>query len=72
MSKIMYSELRGKIIGVYGSLMNFASVANISYSKLYSKLRGITLINTIEVQEWCKLLNISDTEIAKYFFAPTV
>lgn len=62
-----YEALYRKIAGTYGGLQPFAEDAGLSISALSQKLNGGVKIDTVEMFEWCRLLNVSPIEIPMLF-----
>lgn len=62
-----YDALARRILGEYGEYQMFAEDAKISRSALSQKLDGKSKINTAEMFEWCRLLNVSAMEIPLLF-----
>lgn len=67
-----YSTLSGRIVQMYGTQYNFASVLGISERSLSLKLNSKVFWKNSEIVEVCKLLEIRNEEIPKYFFKEKV
>ncbi|MBE6722757.1 MAG: DUF739 family protein [Ruminococcaceae bacterium] len=64
-----YSVLLGKIIEVYGTQGAFARAMGLSEHSVSRKLNNKIQWTQSEMLKSCTLLNISRSEIPKYFFA---
>lgn len=67
-----YSTLSGRIVQMYGTQYNFASVLGISERSLSLKLNSKVFWKNSEIVKACKLLEIRNEEIPKYFFKEKV
>lgn len=67
-----YSTLSGRIVQMYGTQYNFASVLGISERSLSLKLNSKVFWKNSEIVKVCKLLEIRNEEIPKYFFKEKV
>ena len=63
-----YNKLKGRIIEKTGSQTNFAQQMKLSETTIYSKLNGKIEFKQSEIVDACKILDISDNEMTKYFF----
>lgn len=63
-----YSKLKGRIIEKLGSQSNFAEKMNLSETTIYSKLNGKIEFKQSEIINACKLLDIPEDDLKKYFF----
>lgn len=64
-----YNRLRGKIVETYGSQRNFAKALGISSTSLSKKMTCKSGISQDDIEEWAKLLKITDrNEFGEYFF----
>lgn len=63
-----YRKLIGRIIEKYGSRAAFAKAANMSERSMSRKLNNKAKLSQDEIELWCKLLEISDSEAFLYFF----
>jgi hypothetical protein len=67
-----FSELRDRIVTLFGTCANFAKAANMSKPTLSGKLNNKTHFNPDDIYNICVLLSIEPTEIGRYFFTPKV
>lgn len=67
-----YSKLSGKIVEKYGTQYNFARALGISERSLSLKLNSKVFWKNSEIREVCKLLDINNKDIPKYFFKEKV
>ena len=67
-----YNKLRGKIKEVYGTQDNFAEALGIGRVSLSQRLNNSVDFSNLEIFSACRLLGISQLEIAEYFFNPKV
>lgn len=67
-----YNKLRGKIKEVYGTQDNFAEALGIGRVSLSQRLNNSADFSNLEIFSACRLLGISQLEIAEYFFNPKV
>jgi len=63
-----YNKLKGRITEKIGNQTNFAQKMKLSETTIYSKLNGKIEFKQSEILDACKILDISDYEITKYFF----
>lgn len=64
-----YQELRGAIIGKYGSYSKFAEQLGISENCLSRKLNNKNAFTSYEMSKICELLGVSTAKnVAKLFF----
>ena len=66
---IDYSELRGRIITVYGSLSKFAEAIGKTKATVYSRFANASEWTQSEIYDTCKLLGIRFEQIPSYFFS---
>lgn len=66
------SRLRGRIIEKYGTIGRFAEHTSRKFQFISNVLNGKSLLNQEDMDEWITLLDISDSDIAVYFFARKV
>ena len=67
-----YNKLRGKIKEVYGTQDSFAEALGIGRVSLSQRLNNSADFSNLEIFSACRLLGISQLEIAEYFFNPKV
>lgn len=67
-----FSELRGRIIAKYGTCAAFAEAINRSRAQLSDRLNGKINFQLDEIYLICDLLDISATDIGRYFLTPKV
>lgn len=67
-----YSLLLGKIISKYGSRYEFAAELGVTPQTLINKLKNRQAWDQYQIEQCCKLLDISREEIVDYFFAVEV
>lgn len=67
--KFNYSKLLGKIKECGLTQEQLAKAIDKDKSTLSSKLNGKYAFTTIEIDDICKVLDISNSEIGEYFFA---
>ena len=67
-----YSTLSGRIVQMYGTQYSFANALGISERSLSLKLNSKVFWKNSEIVEVCKLLEIRNEEIPKYFFKEKV
>jgi len=65
-----YRKLRGKIKEVCGTQEKFAKAINLSNNSISLKLNNQREWTQKEIKKSLEALNISDNEIATYFFYP--
>lgn len=63
-----YGKLREKIKAVFGTIGNFATAMNKDKSTISNKLNGLVAWTNVEIENACKLLGISISEVPEYFF----
>lgn len=63
-----YGKLREKIRKLYGTQKAFADALDMNVATLNSKLNGKTDWAMKEIEQSCKLLEISLEEMKEYFF----
>lgn len=63
-----YSKLKGRIIEKYGTQGNFAEEMDMSQRTLSLKLNSTISWRNDDISKACELLDISKTDIPKYFF----
>lgn len=63
-----YGKLREKIRTVFGTIGAFADAWGKDRSTVSNKLNGVSAWTNIEIEEACKLLDISLEEVREYFF----
>lgn len=63
-----YSDLRGRMVGKYGSQAEFASVFGISENSLSLKMNNKTRFSSDDIVKISELLDIDKGEIGKIFF----
>lgn len=66
--KYNYNKLKGRITEKVGNQSNFAKKMNLSDVTIYSKMNGKIEFKQSEILDACKILDISEEEIRKYFF----
>ena len=67
-----YRKLKGRITEKTGNQSNFAQKMNLSETTICSKLNGKIEFKQSEILDACKILEISEDEIKRYFFECTV
>ncbi len=70
--EINFNPLKGRIIERYDTLSNFAKTLGLSKQNLSAKMNNKSDFSRDTVIKICELLDISDCEIGKFFFAPKV
>lgn len=68
MREIKLKKLRIRILEYYDTQRNFAEALGISQNLLTYRLQGRTLFRPDEIYKICQMLDISQEEIATYFF----
>lgn len=63
-----YNKLNGKIVEIYGTQKEFSKAMNISEHSISKKLNSKVNWKQQEIQNACRLLKISASDIPKYFF----
>lgn len=63
-----YSNLSGRIVQKFGTQYNFANALGISERSLSLKLNNKVFWKNSEIARVCRLLEINDEDIPKYFF----
>lgn len=66
--EVRYKKLRGRIIGKYGTLGNFAEALFISYNTVSLRLNGKINFSKDDMEKWGSLLDIPQEEYLDYFF----
>lgn len=64
-----YNKLKGRITEKIGNQANFAQQMKLSETTIYSKLSGKIEFKQSEILDACKILDIPDDEMQKYFFS---
>lgn len=64
------SELRGRILGEYGTLSRFAAAAGMDPRKLSRRLTGKAQFTIDETGTIRKILHLNDDEVRAMFFSP--
>ncbi len=64
-----YNKLKGRITEKTGNQTNFAQQMKLSETTIYSKLNGKIEFRQSEILDACKILDIPEEEIRKYFFS---
>lgn len=67
-----YAKLKGRIREVYGTDAAFAQAMGISRAAMSMRLNNKCQWSVADVRQAIKLLDIPETEIGIYFFAPKV
>jgi len=69
-----FSKLRGRIVERFGNNANFCDVVGMSVQRLSARLNNRAQFQPVEIKLFCKpeYLDIADSEIPAYFFAPKV
>ena len=67
-----YAKLKGRIREVYGTDAAFAQAMGISRAAMSMRLNNKSQWSVADVRLAIKLLDIPETEIGTYFFAPKV
>lgn len=65
-------ELRGRIIARYGSQENFAKAIGKTPTTVSRKMSGDVGFSREEIVQWSELLEIDESDYARYFFAQRV
>ena len=52
------NNLRGRIIAMYHSVLNFSKAINWSSRKAYDIVNGNQTMTSIDIDEMCKVLNV--------------
>lgn len=63
-----YSKLKGRITEKLGNQSNFAEKMNLSETTIYNKLSGKIEFKQSEIINACKILEIPENDVNKYFF----
>lgn len=66
------SKLRGRIIEKFGSVDSFSKHATLTRQSISDSLNGKRTLNQNDIVEWMGLLDIKESELFDYFFAPKV
>lgn len=64
-----YSKLAGRIVEKFGTRREFSKAIGLSEHSVSMKMTGKTSWKQEEITRACRVLNLSDTEIAEHFFA---
>ena len=67
-----YNKLRGKIVEIYGSQIEFAKAMKWSEKTLSLKLNGKVPWKQTDIMNAGQLLRLSESDIQDYFFAVEV
>ena len=67
-----YNKLRGKIIEIYGSQIEFAKAMKWSEKTLSLKLNGKVPWKQTDIMTAIQILRLSESDIQDYFFAVEV
>lgn len=67
-----FSKLRGRIVEKFGSCDSFATAMGRSKVWLSSRLNNVVQWRAAEMREAAQLLEISESEIPRYFLNPKV
>lgn len=67
-----YNKLRGKIVEIYGSQIEFAKAMKWSEKTLSLKLNGKVPWKQTDIMTAVQLLRLSESDIQDYFFAVEV
>lgn len=68
MQKFNYSKLRGRIVEVYGTLLEFSAAMDIANNTICKKMNGKAHWTQPEIVKACGLLGIDLNEVTAYFF----
>lgn len=63
-----YGKLREKIKAIFGTIGAFAAAVGKDRSTISNKLNGIVPWTQTEIEETCRVLDISIDEVGEYFF----
>ena len=63
-----YGKLRERIRAKFGTIGAFAKAWGKDRSTVSNKLNGLTPWTQVDIEEICKLLDISIEEVCEYFF----
>ena len=63
-----YGKLREKIKANFGTIGAFAEAMGKDRSTVSNKLNGVVAWTQSEIEDTCKLLEISMNEVGEYFF----
>ena len=63
-----YGKLREKIKEKYGTIGAFATAMDKDRSTISNKLNGVVAWTHTEIEDACRLLEISMDEVGEYFF----
>ena len=66
------NKLRGRIVEMYGTNSRFADAVGCTNEFFSRYLNGKTILNQDMMVKWISALEISDNEIADYFFTDNV
>ena len=67
-----YNKLRGKIVEIYGSQIEFAKAMKWSEKTLSLKLNGKVQWKQTDIMTAVQILGLSESDIQDYFFAVEV
>ena len=67
-----YNKLRGKIVEIYGSQIEFAKAMKWSEKTLSLKLNGKVTWKQTDIMTAVQILGLSESDIQDYFFAVEV
>jgi hypothetical protein len=67
-----YSKLRGKIVEVFSSIGQFATVLGCSFVSVSNKLNNHTDFSRRDIERWAELLGIAPEDYGIYFFTKKV
>lgn len=63
------AKLKGRIIEIYGSQIEFAKAIGVTDTTVNYKLNGKRDLSQDDIAKWVKALKIPTQEIGAYFFA---
>lgn len=63
-----YNKLRGRIVELFGTQMNFAKKLGVSNNSVSKKMNCRTGFSQEDILQWSDLLSISKDEYGDYFF----
>ena len=66
----MENNLRGRIIGMYKTLLNFSKVMNWSSRKTYDIVNGKQEPTAKDIEDMCDALNVNIPEDMRLLFFP--
>lgn len=64
-----YNKLRGRIVEKFGTQERFAAALGMTKQGLSLKMTGKTEFSQRDIGRWCEILEITQEQIAEYFFA---